>query len=61
LNNQKVVYSLVWESASFKQALTGKNEIIVRDLKYRNHNLIFVTRKLEEIKSQKVKTSNNTL
>ena len=51
---QNVVYSLIWESTSFKRALTGKNEILLRDLKYRNHNLIFVTRKLEEIKSLKV-------
>jgi len=44
----------MWESVSFKRALNGKNEILLRDLKYRNHNLIFVTRKLEEIKSLKV-------
>ena len=55
------MYSLIWESTSSKQALTKNNEILVRDLKFRNHNLEFVTRKLEEIKSLKVKTSNNTL
>jgi len=46
--NQKVVYSLIWESTSFKRELTGKNEILVRDLKYRNHNLIFVTIKINK-------------
>ena len=55
---QNVVYSLIWESTSSKRALTWYNVILVIDLKFRNHNLIFVTRKFKEIKSLKVKTSN---